>query len=209
MPSHEVDNRCYWQAAAEVMKVELDTLSLDSFSNVTDNGIWQEWVQTRFGRAPGPDESLAMKRRFLKHIQHAAKHEPAAFKPVAGVRRWLRYQQSLGHEVAIATGGWGHTAACKLKAAGLDDLNLVLASSNDGTARIDIMLAALKKLAINQPDSAHATTGQHTYIGDSPWDLAAARQLGWRFIGIGTGERAARLRQSGAQRVARDFTALL
>jgi phosphoglycolate phosphatase-like HAD superfamily hydrolase len=37
-----------------------------------------------------------------------------------------------------------------------------------------------------------------TYVGDGVWDVRAARELGWRFIGIAAGEQAERLREAGA-----------
>jgi phosphoglycolate phosphatase-like HAD superfamily hydrolase len=35
-------------------------------------------------------------------------------------------------------------------------------------------------------------------VGDGVWDVRAARELGWRFIGIAAGEQAERLREAGA-----------
>jgi phosphoglycolate phosphatase-like HAD superfamily hydrolase len=44
-----------------------------------------------------------------------------------------------------------------------------------------------------------------TYVGDGIWDVYAARDLGWQFIGVGTGPRAERLRSEGASHVVSDF----
>ena len=48
-----------------------------------------------------------------------------------------------------------------------------------------------------------------TYIGDGLWDLQAARELGWNFIGIGSGDARSRLLAGGASLVVRDFRQLL
>ena len=42
-------------------------------------------------------------------------------------------------------------------------------------------------------------------MGDGVWDAKAAQDLGWRFIGIGSGEQADRLRQAGAGMVIPDY----
>jgi phosphoglycolate phosphatase-like HAD superfamily hydrolase len=44
-----------------------------------------------------------------------------------------------------------------------------------------------------------------TYVGDGVWDVRAAHNLGWNFIGIGTGERAEGLRQAGAVKIIPHF----
>ena len=45
-----------------------------------------------------------------------------------------------------------------------------------------------------------------TYIGDGTWDARAATDLGWRFIGVGRGPHAERLRLAGTYRVVDDFS---
>ena len=44
-----------------------------------------------------------------------------------------------------------------------------------------------------------------TFIGDGVWDVRAARNLGWNFIGIGAGENAERLRRAGADTIIPDY----
>ena len=44
-----------------------------------------------------------------------------------------------------------------------------------------------------------------TYIGEQPWDLAAARTLGYRFLGIASGAAARELYAAGAVRVIPEF----
>ena len=44
-----------------------------------------------------------------------------------------------------------------------------------------------------------------TYVGDGAWDVKAARQLGWNFIGVGAGEAAEQLKRAGAETVIPDF----
>jgi phosphoglycolate phosphatase-like HAD superfamily hydrolase len=44
-----------------------------------------------------------------------------------------------------------------------------------------------------------------TYIGDGLWDCTAAAGLGWRFIGIATGEQEKLLKERGATNVLRSY----
>jgi phosphoglycolate phosphatase-like HAD superfamily hydrolase len=45
---------------------------------------------------------------------------------------------------------------------------------------------------------ACATFDEVVYVGDQPWDLRAARELGIAFLGIGRDSRARRLEREGA-----------
>ena len=92
----------------------------------------------------------------------------------------------------------------KLRRANLWNPFLPLASSNDAISREDIIRIAARRARIaacgaGEKHSAPFTS--FTYVGDGVWDAIAARVLGWRFIGIGSGEQAARLRDVGAERL--------
>jgi hypothetical protein len=55
---------------------------------------------------------------------------------------------------------------------------------------------------------AHPTGSEITrfsYVGDGVWDLRAAQNLGWEFIGIADGQGAQELRRLGAQHVLPHF----
>jgi phosphoglycolate phosphatase-like HAD superfamily hydrolase len=204
MPSHEVDNRCYWQAVAAVMEQPLDCLELDGFAVVTDDGLLDEWCQRQYGRGPTAEQRDAVRARFLHLTQAAARATPGHFQPWPGTVDWLAGRLDEGSAIAIATGGWPHTAQFKLQVAGLERFALPLAASTPGATRTDIMATALDMLR----SSGRAIAGQPVYIGDSPWDATAAAKLGWGFIGIAQGARADALRRHGASRVVEDFHAL-
>jgi phosphoglycolate phosphatase-like HAD superfamily hydrolase len=202
MPSHEADNRCYWQAVHQVFGTTDEVLALDQFRNVTDPGILGEWSASTLGRQPDEQEVASVKARFAALLEAAAKDEPASFRAFPGARHWLERQPA--GCVAIATGGWEHSARFKLQCAGLADLALPLATSDQAGDRESIMRHALTLL----PDSSRREGAEITYVGDGPWDLAAARAVGWGFLGIASGERAERLRAAGASRVVADFSEL-
>jgi phosphoglycolate phosphatase-like HAD superfamily hydrolase len=78
--------------------------------------------------------------------------------------------------VGVATGGWGHTAAMKLRHAGFVIDDVALASSDHHHTRVGIMRCCRGHL----PDAARTV-----YVGDAEWDLKATADLGWDFIGVG------------------------
>jgi phosphoglycolate phosphatase-like HAD superfamily hydrolase len=199
MPSHAVDNRCYWAAVHEVFGTAGGTVKLTKFRHVTDSGILREWAEQELERLPTRDEVETVRDVFLARIESAAQDEPDAFRPLPGVEDWLADQPQ--DHLAIATGGWEHTARFKLRAAGLGGFELPLATSDQAETRTGIMRHALSLL----PTARGAPT---VYIGDGPWDVAAARELGWSFIGIAAGSRARDLVAAGAERVHADFRAL-
>lgn len=207
MPSAEIDNACYWQAVGRVFGTSGETEALDVFQDVTDAGILQEWHRRRYGEE-APEESVrAVREAFLSLTREAAAREPLAFRPLAGVVHWLDQRAERGDPVALATGGWGHTARFKLAISGLARYRLPLACSDDATRRVDIMRAARNRLP-PVPGSS-APPADITFIGDGAWDLRASRELGWNFIGVASGERRRSLLQLGAKRVVPDFRRLV
>lgn len=203
MPTHHIDNQCFWQAVDEVFQTNQGVIELHQFQNVTDNGIISEWCERTLGRPPKGAELIAVRGRFLERLEHAAEQQPGLFTPLPGVTEWLAQQAP--DTMAVATGGWEHTARFKLAYAGLDHFRLPLASSDQGATRTAIMRHALEKLCTGDLPNPAAVT----YFGDGPWDLAAATVLGWNFTGIADGKRASILQQAGAERVFTDFRPLL
>ncbi len=205
MPSAEIDNRCYWQAVDDVLGGAPGPQNLAGFTHVTDSGVLREWVMRQHGRAPTDTEILDIRQCFIKRIRQAGEQYPEAFRPLPGLTGWLDQQlRRTDCWLALATGGWGHTARFKLQASGLAGYALPLASSDDASSRIDIMRLALHRCGLPPGEPANIT-----YIGDGPWDLAASMELGWNFIGIARGEDQRQLRAAGASQVYTDFTGLL
>ncbi len=103
--------------------------------------------------------------------------------------------------VALATGGLSLSAELKLRRAGLPFTLMPFASSNDAVSREDILRIAAARAA----EKRATQFARFTYVGDGVWDAKAARELGWGFIGIGSGEQADRLRQTGVKIVVPDY----
>jgi len=207
MPSHAVDNHCYWQAVNDYFGNVPVALDLHQFQHVTDGSILNEWMETTRGRTATEAEISWIRRRFLELLEQAFEIEPAAFTAFPGLFDWLDLQlEAHDHCIAIATGGWSHTARFKLMAAGLEPYAFPLASSDDASTRTDIMLKA-RDLLLQQPPHtpAERESPDICYIGDGIWDYLASQTLGWRFIGIAEDQRARALRDAGANQVYRHF----
>ena len=202
MPSAEIDNACYWQAVFGFFDRHGPIPDLHGFQHVSDSGILQEWCRRELGREPGAGETRQIKQLFGQHLETAHTRQPHLFSPMPGATDWLTAISASGHVFAgIATGGWEHSARLKLKLSGLDRFALPLASADDAVRRTDIMQIAVQRL----PGSQVIEKTAITYIGDGVWDLLASRELDWDFIGIASGQRAAQLKQAGADNVRENF----
>jgi phosphoglycolate phosphatase-like HAD superfamily hydrolase len=202
MPSSEIDNTCFWQAVFACFEKQSGLPDLHDFKHVTDSGILEEWCRLELGRLPGKRETGRIKQLFYQLLETVSIHQPWHFEPLPGVLNWLETIAKENNVYAgIATGGWEHSARLKLKLAGLDRFKLPLASSDDALSRTEIMRIAAQR-TLKYPTSEDAV---FTYVGDGKWDLQASLELGWEFIGIASGEQAARLKEAGAKHIQMDF----
>lgn len=202
MPSAEIDNECFWQAVFECLGERDQLPDLHNFKHVTDSGILDEWCVMELGRSPHAEETRQIKLRFGQLLESAFRLQPEHFSPLPGVDEWL--DAAVNHEhvyVGVATGGWEHSAQLKLRLSGLNRFDLPLASSDDATTRTEIMQIAVQRTLGTQAGKQ----ADFTYVGDGAWDLKASRELGWKFIGIASGEQANQLRLAGADQISQNF----
>jgi phosphoglycolate phosphatase-like HAD superfamily hydrolase len=207
----EIDGECYVQAVLEVLGIGPIGTDWHRYRHVTDSGILQEVVESRHGRPPSAAEARKVLLRFQELLTTAFAGGPHLCQPVEGgpaaIRRLL---MEPGQAVALATGGWGETARLKLGLAGYDLGETAFASASDSHVRTEIM-----KTAERRARASHRVDGFETitYVGDGLWDARAAAELGWSFLGVGSGEQAARLKAAGARAVidvyGEDFLALV
>jgi phosphoglycolate phosphatase-like HAD superfamily hydrolase len=191
-----IDEVCYVAAVAEVLSIpDMDTDWL-SYPHVTDSAILQQVVRSSQGRALLAGEMDRVCGCFRRRLEEAFQRQPDSCLPVEGGPEMLRQLAGQsGVAVALATGGWEATARLKLERAGYDIMDVPLASSSDADTREEIM-----RIAELRAREKHGVPGFDTitYVGDGVWDARAAANLGWRFLGVGTGEQAARLEREGA-----------
>ena len=189
----DIDEVCYVAAIREVLSIaDMDT-DWTHYPHVTDSAILRQVVQLSLRRDVLVEEMDRVRQCFRQNLEDAFRRQPRSCLPVDGGPEMLR--QLAGVAVALATGGWESTARLKLERAGYDIRDIPLASSSDADTREEIM-----RIAELRAREKHGVTGFETitYVGDGVWDARAAANLGWRFVGVGTGEQAARLEREGA-----------
>lgn len=182
--------RCYFDALQETFSIPSVERDLRAYGQSTDRGILHEAVLRALGRAPERGETIAFEARYVASLERALVDAPQAYRPVDGATRVMQALVAGGGWcVAIATGNWRRAAALKLATAGIDAPS-VGAHAEDGRARSEVLWAAVSRMRVALGDEPLEDV---VYVGDQPWDLEAARDVGAGFVGIGAGERAGRL----------------
>ena len=176
LDSNEIDDMLYLSAVRRVLGQAKVRESWSLYRHVTDGGILDEILS---------DNALtrsaailnAVRDHFVESIrQHVERAGP--FTEIPGAREFVAgLRASNSHCVAYATGGWSASASIKLESAGFPLEGIPLASSDDYPDRESIMVHALKQL--------RGEFQSVTYYGDGDWDVAASRNLGWKFVPVG------------------------
>ncbi len=198
----QVDHGCYWCAIRDVFRIAADQPDWSTFRNVTDFGIACESCERYLGRPAKPSEVDAVRQRLTMLLEAAlvvknpVNHQiPGAFAALS------RLRESPDFAVALATGSFRASAELKLRRAGLLDPSVPIASSDDALSREQIMGIAADRAA----KKYMVEFSGFTSIGDGVWDVRAAQNLGWSFIGIGAGDNAECLRRAGADTILPDY----
>jgi phosphoglycolate phosphatase-like HAD superfamily hydrolase len=201
--TNEVDNQCYVSALSEALgSMDIDT-DWAKYPEVTDSGIARALLEARHGAPPSSEQLNAVRQRFVRLLEQAFALDPAACRAVPGAAAILaELAQRADFAVGMATGGWLESARLKLHRAGLAAPEFPLACASDACAREAIMTLAAQRVAARWGVPGFKSI---VYVGDAVWDVKAARRLGWHFVGIGTGERAERLKSEGAKCVIADY----
>jgi FMN phosphatase YigB (HAD superfamily) len=173
--SFDEDDRLYRQAVSQVLG-PVRFRDMSEYEHVSDSGILAEVFLDNAIQA-NPETIEAVRHAFFEALeQHVARHGP--FAEIPGARDFVqRLKQSPRNACAIATGSWRPSALLKLRTAGFDIEDLPLATSDDATARSDILRNA--RAALKGP------IAEVTYYGDGIWDRKACASLGWHFRGVG------------------------
>jgi len=199
----ELDAECFWMAAREILRLPSDHAQwLAEVKHYTDLGILSQHCEAAFGRVITACEIDAVRDRRVALLEAAVLMEEKCIRPMPGAADALSaVRAQSGFAVAIATGCFLASAEFKLRMAGLLEESTPIAGCDDAISREEIMLNAARKSAVVHGLDFSAVT----YVGDGTWDVEAARQLGWNFIGVGDGEAAEQLKRAGAETVIPDF----
>lgn len=170
------DDRIYREAVAEVLGDVQLRKGLGDYDPVTDSGILLQ-IFADNGLAIDRQVVEAVRSTFFDRLQ-AHLDVAGPFSELPGARAVIqRIAASERHRLAFATGSWRRSATMKLSSAGFDIGVAPLATSDDATARVDIMQIALSWI---DEDCASVT-----YYGDGPWDERACQELNWSFQPVG------------------------
>ncbi len=199
--SYEYDREIFGLAIGEVLGRPPVDADLYGYVDKTSSGVTEEAIRRLTGRKPKAEEIEEVKRNVLRRLEKMQQESPGIFSEVPGARVFLEQLRSLeGAGIAIATGCWLKEALFKIQASGLRVDGIPMATSDDNRNRKRIM-----KLAVEKAREFHAVPQfeRVVYLGDGPWDLQEADELGYGFIGIGA--RVQGLLESGAGRWHPDF----
>jgi phosphoglycolate phosphatase-like HAD superfamily hydrolase len=196
----DVDDECFCETASEILGIPVPARTWEGSPHITDSGI-VEWLWMRHrGRSATDGEVSTFIDRFRAKLGRELDRDLGRFRSVKGAGPFLVELLERGWNVAFATGGWGETARLKLRAAGLP-VERLLASSDDSRDRAEIFrLASARAVQLSTP-----LPDRTVLFGDGVWDIRVASQIGWRFVGVGSGPRGDLLRRSGARVVIPDF----
>jgi phosphoglycolate phosphatase-like HAD superfamily hydrolase len=191
--------RCFFGTLESMFGATVDR-RLESYAESTDCALAREAVRRMLGREALDAEFECVKARYLDLLAREIAAGDRPYHALPGADSVLAAVAGDGWRVAIATGNWRRAAALKLECAGIG-APAVVACSEDGASRAQVLDAAIRAAR-----GGNESFDRVVYVGDQPWDLAAARQVGAAFVGVGSEARAQRLRREGA-RVVESFAA--
>ncbi|MFZ0659617.1 MAG: HAD family hydrolase [Candidatus Binataceae bacterium] len=200
----------FWRATREVLSLPNEHSQwLEQVEHYTDLAMASQHCKAAFGRDITAPETDLLKRRLVGLLEAAVLTNPESIRAMPGAAAVLAALRTRSDcEAAIATGCFRASAEFELRTAGLFDASLPIAGCDGLLSREEIMASAARQAAAKHGREFSTIT----YVGDGVWDVRAAQNLGWDFIGIGSGDAAERLRRAGATTVLGSFqpaTALL
>jgi phosphoglycolate phosphatase-like HAD superfamily hydrolase len=149
----------------------------------TDPSILEEACRAKLGRPPSPGEQEAVLERYLVHLEEELAESRVEVLP--GVAALLERLEARGAQVGLATGNVEGGARLKLSAAGLWHRFPFGGFGSDHHERAELVRVAIARA---ERRSGRAIAREEIrLIGDTPRDIAAARQVGVRAIGVATG----------------------
>jgi HAD superfamily hydrolase (TIGR01549 family) len=163
-------------------------------------GLFVAALAREMDRNPSPEEVARMQKLHLEAYRRYA----GQVRPLPGARDLMAYLAKTGVRHAIATSGYQESARLAMNALGIGDGIPLVTRDQVAHAKPDpdLFLAAADRLGAKIEDSV--------VVGDSIWDLLAARRA--RALGVGLlsgGYGAEELERAGAYRVYEDPADLL
>lgn len=175
------------------------------FAGGLDTLIWGQLCAVN-GVADTPAHHDAFRARYAAHLRRGLAEGAARTLP--GARELVDALDEAGRgTLGILSGNWPETGRLKLASSGLDPARFpVSAWGDDGAHRAALVPAALLRYARHA--GAELAADAVVIVGDTPADVACARENGCRSIAVATGGFArAELEATGADLVVEDLRA--
>jgi len=189
-----------WQQALHVSGIDLSVWRIHRRIGMS-GGLFTEMLLREIDREITP----ALLDDLQKHHAEAYVGMSKWIRPLPGARRLLEHLTSIRIPWAIATSGRMATAKCNLDLLGFDCANTVVITRDDvrrAKPDPDLFIAAADRLKVSIESAV--------IVGDSIWDMLAARRA--RGLGVGVlsgGYGQDELERAGAIRVYEDPADLL
>jgi HAD superfamily hydrolase (TIGR01549 family) len=188
-----------WQEALDEMGIEISVWRIHRRIGMS-GGLFANALLRETGREVSAEDAARLRRL------HADAYAPrlAQVRPLPAAGELLRYLSERGVPWAIATSGYAESAGPVIALLGIDDDVPVVTRDLVAYAKPDpdLFLAAADRLGVD--------IGESVVVGDSVWDLLAARRA--RALGVGLlsgGYGQDELERAGAYRVYQDPADLL
>ncbi len=199
--SSDLDDRCWSDAASEVLGLPEIETDWSRYDHSTDEAIATQLIRDRTDLRPIRLQVALVRDAFVRRVRDAIARDGGVSRPVPGAIELFDQLEASGWGVAIATGGWRVTANLKLETAGIRAEGVPAAHADDAHPRESIVTIARERA-----ESRYGRTFDRlVYVGDGIWDVRASRSLGIGFLGIANGGRADELRDEGATQVLASF----
>jgi phosphoglycolate phosphatase-like HAD superfamily hydrolase len=195
--TEHVDEHSIIGALEDVLHVDGLSTDWSTYRTSTDGGIVDEVIERVRGHVDDSVRETVMDR-FYALLEDFYTTSPDLFRPMKGAQTILPDLHARGTAVALATGSWRDSALFKLRVAGIEHVGVPMATSDDSVHRDRIIMKAVERA---MQSYSRRTFERVIYVGDGVWDARAARVLDLPFIGIGTDDKAERLRNEGAWKV--------
>jgi len=176
--------RCIWRAAEAVFGRALDRCPL--VAGQLDQQLFLS-IATRCGITDAHEHLAQYKARYLIELEAELQRMRDQVKVMPGIIHLLEElsQRPRDAVAGLLTGNFRDNTMLKLRAAGLDRFSFpVSAFAEDGNQRSDLVAAALGQFA---KLGEVATPASVIIVGDTPRDIATARQTGCRVLAVATG----------------------
>lgn len=199
------DDNSYLTALSKIIDVDPNYAYWKECPNLTDRAVLNYIFQKKYNRLPTKQEVQHMQALFMDQLRLKHQKEPHFFHPIPGAPELFNHlHNNYDHvKLGVATGGWKSVAQFKLDLLGINHCDYHLIGSDDHDAKCDFVKALIQNVELKEQIKFTAIT----YVGDSLYDMKAAKQLNIDFLGVDY-KKIGHFQQNGHHTVLEHYTDL-